>query len=86
MLVWPRYRALRTGSDTMSRLTATGAASSEVRRATGCGSARAATRPSATTRPSVPNVHTQPSACSPERASGFSTSPAKGVPVNRSAS
>ena len=73
---------LRTGSDSISRLIATGAASSEVRRLTGGGRARAATTPSATTSSSVPKVQPQPRACSAARVSGLRTSPPKGVPVN----
>ncbi len=84
MLVWPSVNALRTGSDSISRLIATGAANCAVRRDTGRGRARAATTPSATTRASEPNVQPQPSACSAARASGLRTSPANGGPVNRS--
>ena len=51
---------LRTGSDSISRLIATGAASRPVRRDTGRGRARAATRPSATTSSSVPKVQAEP--------------------------
>ncbi|GAA1363779.1 hypothetical protein GCM10009612_42780 [Streptomyces beijiangensis] len=82
MLVWPRLRVLRTGSDSMSRLITTGAASSEVRRETVPGSARATTTPRAATSSSVPKVQATPRLCSAELARGFSASPAKGVPVN----
>ncbi|CAM5724544.1 hypothetical protein SCALM49S_07890 [Streptomyces californicus] len=83
MLVWPRCRALRTGSDSMSRLIATGAASSAVRRPTGEGSARAATRPRATTSSSDPKVQATPRVCWADAARGLRTRPAKGVPENR---
>ncbi len=83
MLVCPRCRVLRTGSDSISRLIATGAASSEVRRETGPGRARAAITPRATTSSSVPKVQPQPSACSAARVRGLRTSPLNGVPVNR---
>lgn len=82
MLVWPRWKALRTGSESISRLIATGAAISDVRRETSPGSARAATTPRRTTSSSDPKVQTTPRLCSAERVSGFSTRPANGVPVN----
>ncbi len=81
-LVWPSQRVLRTGKDSMSRLTATGAASSAVRRPTGRGSARAAISASATTSSRVPKVQPQPRVCSADRVSGLRTSPPNGVPVN----
>ncbi|CAM5613671.1 hypothetical protein SBADM41S_04620 [Streptomyces badius] len=83
MLVWPRCRALRTGSDSMNRQIATGAASRAVRRPTGPGNALAATRPRATTSSRDPNVQATPRVCWAVAVSGFRTSPAKGVPVNR---
>ncbi|CAM5588624.1 hypothetical protein SALBM311S_04313 [Streptomyces alboniger] len=72
---------MRIGSDSISRLIATGAASREARLLTGWGRARAATSPRATTSSRVPKVQPQPRACSAVLVSGFSTSPAKGVPV-----
>lgn len=86
MLTWPRWRALRTGSESISRLIATGAASSAVRRPTGPGRARAATRPRAATSSSEPKVQATPRLCSAMRVSGLRTSPENGVPVNRSVS
>lgn len=83
MLVWPSQRVLRTGRESISRLIATGAASSEVRLLTGCGRARATTRPSAATSNSVPKVQPQPRACSAARVRGLRTSPPNGVPVKR---
>ncbi len=82
MLVCPSQNALRTGSESISRLMATGAASSDVRRPTGWGRARAATRPRATTSSSEPKVHPQPRACSAARVKGLRTRPTNGVPVN----
>ncbi len=86
MLVWPRWRALRTGSESISRLMVTGAASRAVRRLTGAGRARAAMTPSAATSSSEPKVQATPRLCSAVRVRGLSTRPAKGVPVNRSVS
>lgn len=83
MLVWPRCSVLRTGSDTISRVIATGAARNAVRLLTGAGRARTATKPSSTTSSREPKVQTTPRACSAETVSGFSTSPANGVPVKR---
>ncbi len=84
-LVCPAVKALRTGTETTSRISTIGSPYSAVRRETGPGNARTATTPTAATSSRVPNVQARPSWSSAARAKGRSTSPAKGVPVNGSA-